>query len=153
MKPHSFSLRISPFGAAMTISNVASISIMGLSRARRHRYQTGRRVRRPPGHQSRHRRRQPIAGTPAASFTCFKQRAHPCGAAACTAHESEPGGSDREHDAVAKVLIIGASRGIGLEIVKAALDARHSVRALARSARRISIDDPKLEKRLATRLR
>ena len=30
-------MRISPFGAAMTISNVASISIMGLSRARRHR--------------------------------------------------------------------------------------------------------------------
>src|SRR6266536_5586970 len=30
-------MRISPFGAEMTISNVASISIMGLSRARRHR--------------------------------------------------------------------------------------------------------------------
>jgi hypothetical protein len=30
-------MRISPFGAAMTISNVASISIMGLSRTRRHR--------------------------------------------------------------------------------------------------------------------
>jgi putative NADH-flavin reductase len=55
-------------------------------------------------------------------------------------------GSDREHDAVATVLIIGASRGIGLEAVKAALEAGHSVRALARSARRIRLDHPKLEK-------
>jgi uncharacterized protein YbjT (DUF2867 family) len=47
---------------------------------------------------------------------------------------------------VATVLIIGASRGIGLETVKAALKAGHSVRALARSARRIRIDHPKLEK-------
>jgi NAD(P)-dependent dehydrogenase (short-subunit alcohol dehydrogenase family) len=47
---------------------------------------------------------------------------------------------------VASVLIIGASRGIGLETVKAALEAGHSVRALARSARRIPVDHPKLEK-------
>jgi uncharacterized protein YbjT (DUF2867 family) len=47
---------------------------------------------------------------------------------------------------VATVLIIGASRGIGLETVKAALQSGHSVRALARSARRISIDHRKLEK-------
>ena len=47
---------------------------------------------------------------------------------------------------MAKVLIIGASRGIGLETVKAALQAGHSVRALARSARRIPIDHPELEK-------
>jgi uncharacterized protein YbjT (DUF2867 family) len=47
---------------------------------------------------------------------------------------------------VATVLIIGASRGIGLETVKAALEAGHSVRALARSARRIPIDHPKLKK-------
>jgi NAD(P)-dependent dehydrogenase (short-subunit alcohol dehydrogenase family) len=52
----------------------------------------------------------------------------------------------REHDAVAAVLIIGASRGIGLETVKAALEAGRSVRALARSARRIRLDHPKLEK-------
>jgi len=51
-----------------------------------------------------------------------------------------------EHEAVATVLIIGASRGIGLEAVKAALAAGHSVRALARSARRIRLDHPKLEK-------
>ena len=44
------------------------------------------------------------------------------------------------------VLIIGASRGIGLETVKAALEAGHSVRALARSARRIPVDHPKLKK-------
>src|SRR5262249_32890269 len=55
-------------------------------------------------------------------------------------------GSDREHDAVATVLIIGASRGIGLEAVKAALEAGHSVRALARTARRIRVEHPKLEK-------
>ena len=47
---------------------------------------------------------------------------------------------------MATVLIIGASRGIGLETVKAALEAGHSVRALARSARRIPVDHPKLEK-------
>jgi putative NADH-flavin reductase len=47
---------------------------------------------------------------------------------------------------MAKVLIIGASRGIGLETVKAALLARHSVRALARSAARIPIQNPDLEK-------
>jgi len=46
---------------------------------------------------------------------------------------------------VAKVLIIGASRGIGLETVNASLKAGHSVRALARSARRIPVDHPKLE--------
>jgi uncharacterized protein YbjT (DUF2867 family) len=47
---------------------------------------------------------------------------------------------------VARVLIIGASRGIGLETVKAALELGYSVRALARSARRIPVDHPKLEK-------
>ena len=47
---------------------------------------------------------------------------------------------------MAKVLIIGASRGIGLEAVKAVLKAGHSVRALARSARRIRVDHPQLEK-------
>ena len=47
---------------------------------------------------------------------------------------------------MATVLIIGASRGIGLETVKAAVKAGNSVRALARSARRIPVDHPKLEK-------
>ena len=47
---------------------------------------------------------------------------------------------------MATVLIIGASRGIGLETVKAALEKGHSVRALARSARRIRVSHPKLEK-------
>ena len=47
---------------------------------------------------------------------------------------------------MATVLIVGASRGIGLETVKATLQAGHSVRALARSARRIPVDHPKLEK-------
>ena len=47
---------------------------------------------------------------------------------------------------MATVLIIGASRGIGLETVKAALEAGYSVRALARSARRIPVDHPRLEK-------
>jgi len=47
---------------------------------------------------------------------------------------------------MARVLIIGASRGIGLETVKAALQAGHSVRALARSAGRIPVDHPKPEK-------
>jgi putative NADH-flavin reductase len=43
-------------------------------------------------------------------------------------------------------LIIGASRGIGLETVKLALKAGHSVRAMARSATAIRLRDPKLEK-------
>ena len=44
------------------------------------------------------------------------------------------------------VLVIGASRGIGLETVKLALKAGHSVRAMARSATAIRLRDPKLEK-------
>jgi putative NADH-flavin reductase len=44
------------------------------------------------------------------------------------------------------VLIIGASKGIGLETVRLALEAGHSVRALARSATGILLRDPKLEK-------
>jgi NAD(P)-dependent dehydrogenase (short-subunit alcohol dehydrogenase family) len=48
--------------------------------------------------------------------------------------------------AVATGLIIGASRGIGVETVKAALEAGHSVRALSRSVRRIPVAHPKLEK-------
>jgi putative NADH-flavin reductase len=44
------------------------------------------------------------------------------------------------------VLIIGASHGIGLETVKAALRAGHSVRALARSAATIPIQDANLYK-------
>ena len=47
---------------------------------------------------------------------------------------------------MATVLIVGASRGIGLETVMATLQAGHSVRALARSARRIAVDHPELEK-------
>jgi len=44
------------------------------------------------------------------------------------------------------VLIVGASRGIGLETVKIALKAGHSVRAMARSATAIRIDNARLEK-------
>ncbi len=47
---------------------------------------------------------------------------------------------------MAKVLVIGASRGIGLETVKAALRAGHSVRALARSAASIPVQDAVLNK-------
>ena len=47
---------------------------------------------------------------------------------------------------MAKLLVIGASRGIGIETVKAALLAGHSVRALARSAASIPIQNPNLEK-------
>jgi putative NADH-flavin reductase len=47
---------------------------------------------------------------------------------------------------VAKVLVIGASRGIGFETVKAALLAGHSVRALARSAGSIPIQNAALDK-------
>jgi putative NADH-flavin reductase len=44
------------------------------------------------------------------------------------------------------VLIIGASKGIGLETVRQALEAGHQVRAFARSAASIDITDSKLEK-------
>jgi putative NADH-flavin reductase len=44
------------------------------------------------------------------------------------------------------VLIVGASRGIGLETIKLALKAGQSVRAMARSATAIHLHDPKLEK-------
>jgi putative NADH-flavin reductase len=47
---------------------------------------------------------------------------------------------------MATLLVIGASQGIGLETVKAALAAGHRVRALARSAASIPIDAPELEK-------
>ena len=47
---------------------------------------------------------------------------------------------------MANVLIIGASRGIGLETARAALRAGHSVRALARSGAGIPIQDANLSK-------
>jgi len=45
-----------------------------------------------------------------------------------------------------RVLIVGASKGIGLETARQALDAAHDVRALARSATAISDSNPRLEK-------
>lgn len=47
---------------------------------------------------------------------------------------------------MAAVLIIGASRGLGLETVKRALQAGHEVQALARSADTITIEHPNLHK-------
>jgi putative NADH-flavin reductase len=44
------------------------------------------------------------------------------------------------------ILIIGASRGIGLATVNAALKAGHSVRPLSRSATAVRFHDPGLEK-------
>ncbi len=76
---------------------------------------------------------QVIASHPRSSF----------GHAARTAHKRGANGSI---DAVATVLIIGASRGIGLATVKAALKAGHAVRALARSARAIAVEHERLEK-------
>jgi len=45
------------------------------------------------------------------------------------------------------VVIFGASKGIGLATVRRALEAGHEVRAFARSASSIPVNDPKLEKR------
>ena len=45
-----------------------------------------------------------------------------------------------------RVLVIGASRGIGFETVKALLARGLDVRALARSATHLAIEDPRLEK-------
>jgi putative NADH-flavin reductase len=47
---------------------------------------------------------------------------------------------------MAVVLVIGASRGIGLETVKRALAEGHRVRAFARGAGAIALTDPGLEK-------
>ena len=47
---------------------------------------------------------------------------------------------------MASVLVIGASKGIGLEAVKQALACGHHVRALARTADRIPVSHPALEK-------
>ena len=47
---------------------------------------------------------------------------------------------------MATMLIVGASRGIGLETVKQALNAGHQVKALARSANNIALDHPALTK-------
>jgi uncharacterized protein YbjT (DUF2867 family) len=47
---------------------------------------------------------------------------------------------------MSRILVIGASRGIGLETVRAALAAGHEVRALARSAAAIPVADQRLEK-------
>jgi putative NADH-flavin reductase len=54
---------------------------------------------------------------------------------------------------VANILIIGASRGIGLEAVKRGLACGHGVRALARSADTIAFTDPKLDKRAGDALK
>jgi putative NADH-flavin reductase len=45
-----------------------------------------------------------------------------------------------------RVLIIGASKGIGLETTRQALEAGYDVRALARSAAAIGFSNPRLEK-------
>jgi putative NADH-flavin reductase len=46
---------------------------------------------------------------------------------------------------MAVLLIMGGTRGIGLETVKAALAAGHQVRAFARSAAHLGISNPNLE--------
>ena len=45
-----------------------------------------------------------------------------------------------------RILIIGASKGIGLETTRQALESGHHVRALARSATGMALSDPNLEK-------
>ena len=47
---------------------------------------------------------------------------------------------------MANVLIVGASKGIGFETTRQALEGGHHVRALARSAAKIGLYDPNLEK-------
>ncbi len=51
-----------------------------------------------------------------------------------------------------KLLIVGASRGIGLEVVKQALARGYPVRALARSADKITLSDQRLEKQKGSAL-
>lgn len=51
-----------------------------------------------------------------------------------------------------RFLVIGASKGIGLEVVRYGLERGHEIRAFARSADKIDIEDPKLEKRVGDAL-
>jgi putative NADH-flavin reductase len=52
----------------------------------------------------------------------------------------------KEQGHLKKILVIGASSGIGLEVVRLALEKGYAVRAFARSADRIAITDQRLEK-------
>jgi uncharacterized protein YbjT (DUF2867 family) len=47
---------------------------------------------------------------------------------------------------MARILVMGASKGIGLETVRKAINSRYLVRAFARSAHDIRLDHPELEK-------
>ncbi len=47
---------------------------------------------------------------------------------------------------MARILVMGASKGIGLETVRKAINSRYLVRAFARSAYEIRIDHPELER-------
>src|SRR3954451_18811234 len=49
-----------------------------------------------------------------------------------------------------RVLVIGGSRGIGLEVVRRAVRSGYAVRALARSADRIPGSGPNLDKRVGS---
>lgn len=53
---------------------------------------------------------------------------------------------------MARVLVIGASRGIGLEAVKLGLERGHEIRALARTASQINISHSGLETRVGDAL-
>ena len=54
--------------------------------------------------------------------------------------------NNRQITVMANILVIGASRGTGLETVKRALEEGYSVRAFARSVDQIGLDDPNLER-------
>lgn len=54
--------------------------------------------------------------------------------------------NEEQVSVMTNILVIGASRGIGLETVKRALKEGYRVRAFARSADQICLDDPNLER-------
>src|SRR4051794_27763614 len=61
--------------------------------------------------------------------------------------------TENRRETKVRILVVGASRGVGRDVVRAALAEGHLVRAFARSAQTIRISHANLEKRNGDALR